>query len=133
MWQSITLLDKKSLKLCNKISFFSAKEINYYDNFIESPKIDELIDMELLHPKFRNVMIEDMLVKETKRIGKIDVYVDVSGSMSSSAEIEQDGKELSISRLTFAKALVLKLKQLDLVNEVYSFENRVHKQLLASA
>ena len=110
------------------ISFFSAKEINYYDNFIESPKIDELIDMELLHPKFRNVMIEDMLVKETKRIGKIDVYVDVSGSMSSSAQIEQDGRDLSISRLTFAKALVLKLKQLDLVNEVYSFENRVHKE-----
>lgn len=111
------------------ISFFSAKEINYYDNFIESPKIDELIDMELLHPKFRSVMIEDMLVKETKKIGKIDVYVDVSGSMSSSAQIENDkGGYLDISRSTFAKSLVLKLKKMDLVNEVYSFENRVHKE-----
>jgi hypothetical protein len=85
--------------------------------------------MELLHPKFRSVMIEDMLVKETKKIGKIDVYVDVSGSMSSSAQIENDkGGYLDISRSTFAKSLVLKLKKMDLVNEVYSFENRVHKE-----
>jgi hypothetical protein len=115
------LLDKS-------IAFFSAKEKVTFDQFLDNPMIDEIQEYMYLHPKLRNVCVDDLLVKEIERKGKIDVYVDVSGSMGSSAEIKGLSRNERISRLTFAKSLVLKLKEMDMLNDVYSFQNRVSKE-----
>ena len=115
------LLDKS-------IAFFSAKEKVTFDQFLDNPMIDEIQEYMYLHPKLRNVCVDDLLVKEIERKGKIDVYVDVSGSMGSSAEIKGLSRSERISRLTFAKSLVLKLKEMDMLNDVYSFQNRVSKE-----
>ena len=115
------LLDKS-------IAFFSAKEKVTFDQFLDNPMIDEIQEYMYLHPKLRNVCVDDLLVKEIERKGKIDVYVDVSGSMGSSAEIKGLSRNERISRLTFAKSLVLKLKEMDMLNNVYSFQNRVSKE-----
>jgi hypothetical protein len=115
------LLDKS-------IAFFSAKEKVTFDQFLDNPMIDEIQEYMYLHPKLRKVCVDDLLVKEIERKGKIDVYVDVSGSMGSSAEIKGLSKNERISRLTFAKSLVLKLKEMDMLNDVYSFQNRISKE-----
>jgi hypothetical protein len=115
------LLDKS-------IAFFSAKEKVTFDQFLDNPMIDEIQEYMYLHPKLRKVCVDDLLVKEIERKGKIDVYVDVSGSMGSSAEIKGLSKNERISRLTFAKSLVIKLKEMDMLNDVYSFQNRVSKE-----
>jgi hypothetical protein len=115
------LLDKS-------IAFFSAKEKVTFDQFLDNPMIDEIQEYMYLHPKLRKVCVDDLLVKEIERKGKIDVYVDVSGSMGASAEIKGLSRDERISRLTFAKSLVLKLKEMDMLNDVYSFQNRVSKE-----
>lgn len=115
------LLDKS-------IAFFSAKERVTFDQFIDNPMIDEIQEYMYLHPKLRKICIDDLMVKEIERKGKIDVYVDVSGSMGSSAAIKGKTGRECITRLTFAKSLVLKLKEMDMLNDVYSFQNRVTKE-----
>lgn len=115
------LLDKS-------IAFFSAKEKVIFDQFLDNPMIDEIQEYMYLHPKLRNICIDDLMVKEIERKGKIDIYVDVSGSMGSSANIKGKTGSDRISRLTFAKSLVLKLKEMDMLNEVYSFQSSVKKE-----
>lgn len=110
--------------LDRSFSYFSAKEEPVYDEFLNSPQIDSIIDYTFLHPKFRKFSLEDIQVKETKKTGKINVYVDTSGSMGSSASI----KDTNMSRLSFAKSLLLKLKKMDVINEIYTFSTSVRKK-----
>ena len=91
-----------------------------------SDNVAGLEDYELLHPKLRKIFAEDLLVKETKSIGKIDVYIDISGSMDSGCGIKND-KGQNISRLDFCKSMVVKLSQMDMLNDVYVFNNSVKK------
>jgi hypothetical protein len=113
-----TLLDKS-------INFFSAKEIIKYENILETDDLGGLMDYELLHPRIRNMCIEDIMVKSSKKVGKIDAYVDISGSMDSSCGA-QDDKGNTINRATLAKALTMKLKQMDMMDELFTFESSVH-------
>lgn len=111
------LLDKS-------LSYFSAKELPVYENIFDAESMHGLMDYELLHPKLRKVFMEDIMVKDTRKIGKIDIYVDLSGSMKSSAGIK-DEKGHNISKKLFAKAFAYKMKQMNMLNNVYSFQNRV--------
>lgn len=114
------LLDKSA-------SFFSSRETTVYEPLIDAGEWSGLDDWELLHPKIRNIMLMDIDIKEVKKMGKINAYVDVSGSMSSSCGVlDPNGK--AISCLTFAKSVVFKMKELDLLNRVYSFEYAVHPE-----
>lgn len=110
--------------LDRSFSYFSGKEEHIYDEFLNSPDISEIIDFELLHPKLRKFSLEDIQVKTTKKIGKINCYIDISGSMSSSACIP----EVSMTRLTFAKAILLRLKKMDVIDEIYTFNTNVRKR-----
>lgn len=122
---SMNSLKDKIKKLMDKsTSYFSAKKETIIEDLFNADSIAGLDDYLEFHPKLRKVFIEDINVKETKSIGKIDLYVDISGSMSNSCT-EQDG--FKISRIDFAKAFILKMKELDLLNEVYIFNTRVRK------
>lgn len=110
--------------LDRSFSYFNGKEEHIYDEFLNSPDISEIIEFEMLHPKLRKFALEDIQVKTTKKIGKINVYVDVSGSMGSSANISG----VSMTRLTFAKAVLLRLKKMDVIDEVFTFNNNVKKR-----
>lgn len=112
-----SLLDKS-------MSYFSAQEKPYFENIFDAGTMDGFQDYELLHPMLRKLCSEDMNVKEIKKVGKIDIYVDCSGSMSSGCGIKgEDGH--AMSRLLFAKAFAFKMKELNLLNEVFSFQNSV--------
>lgn len=120
-------LKEKIKKLLDKsASYFSSKTKTIYDDIFNSDNISELQEFELLHPNIRNLFLEDITIKETKSVGKIDLYIDVSGSMDSSCGIDdQDGN--SISKINFAKSFAAKLKEMNILNDIYLFDTRVKK------
>jgi hypothetical protein len=125
---SMGSLKEKIKKLLDKsVSYFSAKKETTYDDLFNSENIAGLEDYELLHPKLRKIFAEDLQVKDSKSVGKIDLYIDVSGSMSSSCGVtNKDGNR--ISKIDFCKAFAAKLKGMDMLNDVYAFDNRVKKR-----
>jgi len=125
---SMGSLKEKIKKLLDKsVNYFSAKKETTYDDLFNSDNVSGLEDYELLHPKLRKIFAEDLQVKETKSVGKIDIYIDISGSMSSSCGV-QNTKGQEINKLDFCKAFAAKLKQMDLLNEIYTFDNRVKQR-----
>jgi hypothetical protein len=120
------LKDKLQKLLDKSAAYFSARKIVIYDDFLNAQDVAGLDEYELLHPKLRKIFLEDVMIKEHKNVGKIDVYVDVSGSMASSCGvINHEGNR--ISKIDFAKSMIAKLKQLDMLNDVYLFDTRVKK------
>lgn len=112
-----TLLDKS-------VSYFSSRETPVYESIFDADSMDGVMDFELLHPALRKCCIEDVMVKESKKIGKIDIYCDMSGSMSSGCG-SRDKNGNRISKSTFAKAFAYKMKELNMLNNVYSFQTSV--------
>lgn len=124
---SMGSLKEKLQKLLDKsAAYFSARKVVIFDDLLNAQDVSGLDDYELLHPKLRKIFIEDIQIKEHKYIGKIDVYVDVSGSMSCSCGV-RNTKGNSISKIDFAKSMIAKLKELDMLNDVYLFDTRVKK------
>ena len=124
---SMGSLKDKIKKLMDKsVSYFSAKQQVVYEDLFNSDNIAGLEEYELLHPKLRKIFAEDIYVKETKSIGKIDIYIDVSGSMSSGCGVE-DASGNYISRIDFCKSFAAKLIEMDMLNNIYLFDNRVKK------
>jgi len=124
---SMGSLKEKIKKLLDKsVSYFSSNQKTEYEDLFNSDNIAGLEDYELLHPKLRKIFAEDLQVKTTRKVGKIDLYIDVSGSMSSSCGTMTESGEY-ISKLDFCKAFAAKLKSMDMLNDIYKFDNRVKK------
>jgi hypothetical protein len=124
---SMGSLKEKLKKILDKSkSYFSSRKITTYDDLFNAQDVSGLEEFELLHPNIRKIFAEDIQIKETKSVGKIDVYIDVSGSMSSSCGVRDDEGN-QISKLDFAKSMVAKLKEMDMLNDVYLFDNRLKK------
>lgn len=124
---SMGSLKEKLQKLLDKsAAYFSARKITIYDDLLNTQDVSGLDEYILLHPKLRKIFVEDIQIKEHKYVGKIDVYVDVSGSMGSSCGVKNvQGQQ--ISKIDFAKSMIAKLKELDMLNDVYLFDTRVKK------
>lgn len=117
-------LNQKLKKLMNRaISHFNAKRKIIYDDLLNSSDIGGIEDWTFFHPSLRKIFIEDVVVKDTINIGKLDVYLDVSGSMSN----HYNGENRDISRVEFAKSFALKLLKEGMLNDLYTFNTRVAK------
>lgn len=118
-------IKKHIQKILDKsLSYFSINEIVKYDNFLDDPSISDILDYTYLHQNLRKVLIDDVQIKNSKKVGKVDIYIDVSGSMDCSACIEDDH---TITRLDFTKAFLLELKKINIINNIYTFDTRVKK------
>jgi hypothetical protein len=124
---SMGSLKEKLKKLLDKsASYFSSKKKVIHEDLFNSDNVSGLEEFEFLHPKLRKLFAEDIMVKDTKSVGKIDVYIDISGSMSDSCGVtNKDGHR--ISRIDFCKSMVAKLAEMDMLNDVYVFNNNVKK------
>jgi hypothetical protein len=124
---SMGSLKEKIKKLMDKsASYFSSKKKTIYEDLFNSDNVAGLDEYELLHPKLRKLFIEDVNIKDTKSVGKIDIYIDRSGSMSSNCGMVNE-KGDGISKIEFCKAFTAKLKAMDMLNDVYTFDNTVKK------
>lgn len=110
------LLDKST-------NYFTGKEIIEYDPIFDSDTLDGLQDYELLHPKLRKLMVDDIMVKNVYREGKIDLYIDTSGSMD--CTFEYQGKW--ITKLDFTKVFALQMMKMNILRNIYAFDTRVYK------
>jgi len=124
---SMGSLKDKIKKLMDKsVSYFSAKKETIYEDLFNSDNLAGLSDYIELHPKLRKIFVEDVLVKDEKSIGKIDIYIDISGSMSDDCGVK-DANGGRINKLDFCKAFTVKLSEMGLLNDVYLFNNNVTK------
>lgn len=125
---SLGSLKEKIKKLLDRTnSYFSARKETTYEDLFNSDNIGGLDEYELLHPKLRKLTMEDVTIKDVKSVGKIDIYIDVSGSMCSECgATDKDGNK--ISKMNFAKSFAAKLKEMDMLNDVYVFDTKVAKR-----
>lgn len=110
------LLDKST-------AYFSARKQIIYDDLFNASDISGLDEYALLHPKVRKLFAEDVLIPTVKMTGKINVYVDISGSMHGTPGITNNGK--SLNKLDFAKSFIAQLMKNSMVNNIYTFNTEV--------
>jgi hypothetical protein len=122
--QSLNVSKDKILKAVQKIlnnttNYFSQKCITKDVELFEADELLDISGIELLHPAFRKSRILDLSVIERKYIGKFDLYVDCSGSMSSGC-----GGDLErVQRIELAKSLAIQMKELGILGDLYEFED----------
>jgi len=92
------------------------------ESFFESDTadIDDIVNVE----DFAHVaLLEDLSIRKKRYAINFDIYLDDSGSMSSTINIE--GKSIKMS--TLARILGLKLHLMGLVKDIYLFSNDIKK------
>lgn len=109
--------------LDRSISQFSAKPLPIYEDLFNSDNIANLDDYISLHPKLRKFMAEDVLIKDNKYCGKLNLYIDISGSMSDPSGIKSTNGRLS--KIEFAKAFAAQMLNLEMLDKIYLFNNNV--------
>lgn len=111
-------------KLLNKSkNYFNGKPEVSFENIFEASSIDGIEDYHLLHPKLRQFFTEDIMVRDTMYKGKINLYIDTSGSMTS--YIHYDGKQ--ITGIDFAKSFAMQMHQMGLIENLYLFDTSIEQ------
>lgn len=124
---SMGSLKEKIKKLLDKsVNYFSSSTKTEFENILDSDNIGGIDDYIELHPTLRKIFIEDVMVKDTKPVGKIDLYIDISGSMSGTCGAVND-KGNPITKMEFCKSFAAKLEQMQMLNDVYIFDTVVKK------
>lgn len=119
-------LKEKIKKIMDKsLSYFSAKKVTILDDLFNTDNIANLDDYVSLHPKLRKILVEDITIKDHKLIGKIDVYIDISGSMDSGCGTFNTQGDY-ITKIDFAKSFTAKLKSMDMLNNVKLFNTKIY-------
>lgn len=107
------------------LSYFSKSYKSNELSIFDSDNIDEIDGIENFHPKLKRLHLEDVVTRENKYKGRINVYVDVSGSMSSNCCF--DGQKMDT--MLFAKSLILKLMEMNMVNVIIPFGSELKKPI----
>tara|TARA_R110002020_G_scaffold453970_2_gene669209 strand:+ start:8852 stop:10150 length:1299 start_codon:yes stop_codon:yes gene_type:complete len=118
--------DKKGLsKFVNKSmkSFKNSIGINpvrIEESILDADEVNDVLEIEYL-PQLS--LMEDISVSDVKTSLSYDLYIDISGSMSSNLKL---GKT-TLTRLQLCSILGWKMKLLGVLNNVYTFNSYVHK------
>jgi len=121
----VTSFVKNTLKLSE--AYFSTKYTESQVELLEADVIDDLSNIEYLFPQLRALGLDNIVTHERKYHMKFDLFVDISGSMSSQIyDVKGNG---SIAGIDLAKITALKLKNMGHVEDVYPFQSRVEKKL----
>ncbi len=116
---------KNTLKLSE--SYFSTRYTESQVEFLEANVIEDLQNLEFLVPQLRALGLDNITTHERKYHMKFDLFIDISGSMST--RIYSTKGDAGIAGLDLAKITALKLKNMGHVEDVYPFESKVHKKL----
>jgi hypothetical protein len=105
--------------------YFSKKDRVYYEDIHTTDNLSDIVDSELLHPKVRNILLDDIMFKNFTGKQTIDLYIDKSGSMSS----RLSDQYAQITRMDFSKVMALYMKDVGLLAEVYPFTGNINGKL----
>jgi hypothetical protein len=84
--------------------------------FLDSEFIEELHELQYLHPMFKNMMIDEVYSQTSSRSGKFNIYIDFSGSMNT-------------QNLYMIKSIVSQLIEFKLVRDIYYFDTAIYRVL----
>ena len=115
---------KVLMKILNESqNYFSQKFRTVEESLFDAEEFDDVFGLEYLHPVFRNA--ELFSAGNASRIykGKIDLYLDCSGSMSSQSTFE--GTNLRM--IDLVKGIAMVLYRLGMVENLYFFDTSLYK------
>lgn len=104
-------------------NYFSKKFKRVEESLFDCEECEDLFGLEFLHPIFRNSQIMDVGNETRVYKGKIDLFLDCSGSMSSPARFE--GVSLRMSDLV--KGIAMVLYRLGMIENLYFFDTNLYK------
>lgn len=103
------------------VDYYNANSVPFEEPLIEADAFDEFDEFEQLLPILKLSGIEDMTVLSHKHNFKFDIYIDASGSMSDT--INLNGRSVALYELS--RFVAIKLNSLGLVNRIHLFDGRV--------
>jgi len=115
------LADMLKHSLESSVNYFTASFTEFRESVFESEDISEVMGVEYILPVFRNLLLDNIETVSRKYKMAIDVYIDVSGSMSSSMRM---GKN-DISFLDISKLLALKISSKKILKDIYIFDDQI--------
>ncbi|MGK0464747.1 hypothetical protein [Clostridium sp.] len=121
---SKTSIKKVLEKILNEsMNYFSTKFKRVEESLFDCEECEDLFGLEFLHPIFKNA--ELMSVGNETRIykGKIDLYLDCSGSMDSSRQFE--GKNMRM--IDLAKGIAMTLHRMGMIENLYFFDTVLYE------
>lgn len=130
---SLNSFKEKIKKIMDKSkNYFSASKKVIREDLFNTDNIAGIDDYIELHPKLRKIMSENIEIKDTISQGKVNIYIDVSGSMSDRCAVTNTSEY--ISKLDFCKSFAVKLEDMKMLNKIYIFNTTVkeHKKDLFS-
>lgn len=116
---------KSSLKkvLNRSSNHFSQKSISIEESILESEEIEELLGLEYLSHVFKGLGIFDIDNESRLFVGKMDLYLDCSGSMSTKGKFGG----ITLTRLEFVKMIAILLYKLNMIDKLYFFDDEVNQ------
>jgi hypothetical protein len=112
------------MKILNKSqNYFSKNSILVEESIFDAEELEELFGLEFLHPIFRNAGIMDIGNEGRIYTGKIDLYLDCSGSMSSTASF--GGTSIRMSELV--KGIAIILYRMNMIDKLYFFDTQIYE------
>lgn len=122
-------LNKENIRECLKKildkseSYFSLKYHEKEESIFDADELDDLDGLELLHPVFRNTQLLDVVNKTRQYEGKLDLYLDCSGSMSSHVKVGTGS--MSLADLT--KGIAIVLLRMKMIDKLYFFDSSLYE------
>ena len=126
---SAVSINKESIgKVLEKIlnesqNYFSTKFKRIEESLFDCEECEDLFGLEFLHPIFKNSQIMDIGNETRKYKGKIDLFLDCSGSMSSYENFEGT----RIRMIDLVKGIAMVLYRMGMIENLYYFDNSLYK------
>lgn len=122
-------INKDSIKkilekiLNESLNYFSTKFKTVEESLFECEECEDLFGLEFLHPAFRNSQLFDVGNETRVYKGKLDLYLDCSGSMSSYETFEGT----DIRMIDLAKGIAMILYRMGMIENLYFFDGQLYQ------
>ncbi len=111
-------------KILNEsMNYFSSKFKRVEESLFDCEECEDLFGLEFLHPIFRNAEILNVGNETRLYKGKIDLYLDCSGSMGSNEIFEGT----SIRMIDLAKGIAMVLFRMGMIENLYFFDGSLYQ------
>jgi len=122
-------INKESIKrvlvkiLDESQNYFSQKFHSVEETLFEAEQFDDMFGLEFLHPIFRNT--ELLSAGNATRVykGKLDLYLDCSGSMGSHENFEGT----NIRMIDLVKGIAMVLYRMNMIDKLYFFDTKIYE------
>ena len=104
-------------------NYFSSKHKKIEESLFDCEECGDLSGLEFLHPIFKNSGIMDVVNETRVYKGKMDLYLDCSGSMDSFERFE----DTEIRMIDLAKGIAMVLYRMGMIENLYFFDGGIYK------